>query len=109
MKKPETEKVLIIIEEFLAEIRRRLEGHPPRVRHKQDWGRGFILLLPQSAVLPGSDAGSHGAKQHRVLSSKTVRPLAPYSAVLGMLLRLGLRFVQWRLACNSVISEIIKC
>ena len=80
MKKPETEKVLIIIEEFLAEIRRRLEGHPPRVRHKQDWGRGFILLLPQSAVLPGPDAGSHGAKQHRVLSSKTVRPLAPYSA-----------------------------
>ena len=30
-----------------------------RARHKQDWGRGFILLLlPQTAVLPGSDAGS---------------------------------------------------
>ena len=27
-------------------------------RHKQDWGRGFILLLPQTAALPGSDAGS---------------------------------------------------
>ena len=34
------------------------EGHPLQVRHKQDWGRGFILLLPQAAVLPGSDAGS---------------------------------------------------
>ena len=34
------------------------EGHPLQVRHKQDWGRGFILLLTQNAVLPGSDAGS---------------------------------------------------
>ena len=22
------------------------EGHPLQVRHKQEWGRGFILLLP---------------------------------------------------------------
>ena len=43
--------------------RRRLEGHPLRVRHKQDWGRGFILLLPQDAVMPGSHAGSDGVKQ----------------------------------------------
>ena len=34
------------------------EGYPLQVRHKQDWGRGFIVLLPQTAVLPGSDAGS---------------------------------------------------
>ena len=34
------------------------EGYPLQVRYKQDWGRGFILLLPQTAVLPGSDAGS---------------------------------------------------
>ena len=32
--------------------------YPLQVRHKQDWGRGFILLLPQTAALPGSDAGS---------------------------------------------------
>ena len=38
--------------------RRRFEGHPLRVRHKQDWGRGFIFLLPQDAVMPGSDPGS---------------------------------------------------
>ena len=39
-----------------------------------------ILSLLQAAVLPGSDAGSDGVKQHQVLSSKTVRPLAPCGA-----------------------------
>ena len=34
------------------------EGHPLQARHKQNWGRGFILLLPQTAAPPGSDAGS---------------------------------------------------
>ena len=34
------------------------EGYPLQVRHKQDWGRGFILLLPQAAALPESDDGS---------------------------------------------------
>ena len=32
--------------------------HPIQVRHETGLGRGFILLLPQAAVLPGSDAGS---------------------------------------------------
>ena len=32
--------------------------YPLQVRHKQDWGRGFIRLLPQTAALPESDAGS---------------------------------------------------
>ena len=34
------------------------EGYPLQVRHKQDWGRGFILLLPQTAALPELDPGS---------------------------------------------------
>ena len=34
------------------------EGYQLQVRHKQDWGRGYILLLHQDAVLPKSDAGS---------------------------------------------------
>ena len=34
------------------------KGHPLQIRHKQDWGQGFILLLPQTAALPESDAGS---------------------------------------------------
>ena len=40
--------------------RRCLKRHPLQVRHKHDWSRGFILLLPQAAVLPGSDVGSDG-------------------------------------------------
>ena len=40
------------------ESRRRLKRYPLQVRQNQDLGRGFILLLPQAAVLPGSDAGS---------------------------------------------------
>ena len=42
--------------------RRCLEEHPLQVRHKQDWGQRFILLLPQAAVLPGSDSGSDVVK-----------------------------------------------
>ena len=38
--------------------RRRLERYPLQIRHKQDWGRGFILLLLQTVALPESDAGS---------------------------------------------------
>ena len=34
-----------------------LEGHLFWFRHKQNWGRGFILL-PQAAILPSLDAGS---------------------------------------------------
>ena len=34
------------------------EKYSLQVRHKQDWGRGFILLLPQTAALPESDASS---------------------------------------------------
>ena len=34
------------------------EGHPLQARHKQNWGQGFIFLLPQTAALPGSDTGS---------------------------------------------------
>ena len=34
------------------------EGYPLQARHKQNWGRGFILLLPQTAALPESNAGS---------------------------------------------------
>ena len=39
-----------------------LEGHSLQVRHKHDWGRGFILLLFQDAVLPESDAGNDFVK-----------------------------------------------
>ena len=35
-----------------------IEGYPLEIRHKQDWGRGFIFLLAQAAALPESDADS---------------------------------------------------
>ena len=54
---------------------RHLEGYPLQVRHKQDWGQGFILLLPQAGVLPRSDAGSDVVKP-----ALTVRPHAPCGA-----------------------------
>ena len=47
---------------LLSARRRRLERYPLQVRHKQDWGRGFILLLPQAVVLFESDAGSDFVK-----------------------------------------------
>ena len=47
-----------IIAIFFALLLSSFEGHPLQVRHKQDWGRGFILLLLQTAALPESDAGS---------------------------------------------------
>ena len=48
-----------VADEHLTSARRcRLESCPLQVRHKRDWGREFILLLPQAVVLPESDAGS---------------------------------------------------
>ena len=42
--------------------RHRLEGYSLQVRYKQDCGQGFILLLPQAAALPESDADSDVVK-----------------------------------------------
>ena len=47
-------KPMVKINNILRPIRFRLiEGHLLWVRHRQNWGRGFILLLPQDAVVPG--------------------------------------------------------
>ena len=45
--------MLLNIKMFPFPRRRRLEGHSLWVRYKKNWGRGFILLLHQAAVLPG--------------------------------------------------------
>ena len=60
--------------------RRRLKGYPLQVRHKQDRGRRFILLLPQTAALLDQMLAVMSLSQHRVSSSKTVRPRAPCGA-----------------------------
>ena len=79
----------------------RLEGHPLRVRHKQDWGRGFI----QAAVPSESDAGIDGVEPASSFVIKTVRPRAPY----GALLRCGLWLVQWRRTRNSMKKRDLIC
>ena len=43
----------------------------------RDWRRGFIVLLSQAVILPGSDAGSDGVEPASGFLSKTVRPRAP--------------------------------
>ena len=56
------------------------EGYPLQVRHKQDWGRGFILLLPQTAGLPGSDAGSYVIKPASSFVIQNCQTSAPCGA-----------------------------
>ena len=65
---------------FALARRRRLKRYPLQVRHKQDWGRGFILLLPQTAACLNQMLAVVLLSQHRVSSSKTVRHRAPYGA-----------------------------
>ena len=86
------------------------EGHPLQVRHKLDWGREFILLLPQTAALPESDAGSGVIKpassfviQNRQTSCSIWCPMH------GMLLVHGLRFAQRRHTRNSVKERDLIC
>ena len=90
--------------------RRRLKGHPLRVRHKQDWGREFILLLPQDAVLPGLDAGSDGVKSALGIVIQSRRPRASCGVdVWGMLLGHGLRLVQGGCTRNLIYACIGYC
>ena len=56
------------------------EGHPLQVRHKQYWGRGFILLLPRLLYCLDQMLAVVLLSQHRVSSSKTVRPRTPCGA-----------------------------
>ena len=56
------------------------EGHPLQVRHKQDWGRGFILFYPRLLHCLDQMLAVMSLSQHRVSSSKTVRPRAPCGA-----------------------------
>ena len=51
-------KLSLDLKNFDNARRRHLEKYSLQVRHKQNWGRGLILLLPRAAVLPRSDAGN---------------------------------------------------
>ena len=56
------------------------EGHPLQVRHKQNWGRGFILLLPQIVALPELDAGNDVIKPASSFVIQNCQPHAPCGA-----------------------------
>ena len=70
-----------------------MEEHTLQVRHKQDWGLGFILILPHATVLAGADVGIDVAKSALdfVISDLVLRAVPDE---WGTLLTCGLRFVQ---------------
>ena len=77
--------------------RRCLKGHPLTIRHKQDWGRGFILLLPQAAVLPGSDAGSDVVEPASSFVIQNRQTSAPCGAQC-----MGHAVKTWSAVCSAV-------
>ena len=89
---------------------RRLEGHSLQVRHKRDWDREFILLLHQTIVLPGSDAGNDSVEpassfviQNRLTSCSVWCPM--YGARYLKLQQYSLQFDERRRTCNSVKEQ----
>ena len=82
------------------------EGHIFQVRHKQDYGRGFILLLLQAAVLPRSDTGSDGVgpASNFVIQNRQIS-CSMWFPMLGR----GLRFVQWRRTRNLMRKQDSVC
>ena len=100
---------------FLSTSSSSFEGYPLQVRHKQDWGRGFILLLPKTVAMPGSDAGSDVIKpassfviQNRQTSCTMWCPMYCIGHAVSTWsstktgTKCGLRFSQKRHTRNSV-------
>ena len=84
--------------------RRCMEEHPLQVRHKHDWGREFILFLPQAAVLPGPDANIEFC--HSKSSNLVLHVVFDVSDTL---LGRGLRFIQGRCIRNTVKEQDSIC
>ena len=75
------------------------------VRHKQDWGREFILLLPRATELPVSDAGSvvvQAASNFVIQNRQT--SCSGGSHEWDVLLEGGWRFV-WRRRTHNSMKE----
>ena len=56
------------------------EGYPLQIRHKQNWGRGLSFYYHRLLYCLNQMLAVMLLSQHRVLSSKTVRPRAPCGA-----------------------------
>ena len=74
-----------------------MEDHPLQVRHKQEWGQGCILLLLETAVLPGSHVGNDGVES----ASGFVILNARLRALYGVQ-RMGHAIRTWSTACSRV-------
>ena len=71
------------------------EGYPLQVRHKSDWGQDFYY--PRLLHCLNQMLAVVLLSQHRVLSSKTVRPCAPCGArCIGHAVR------TWSVVCSGV-------
>ena len=70
------------------------ERYPLQVRHKQDSGRGFILLLPQAAALHKTDAGNGVIKPASRLRSRRLF-VSGVRNLLDNLARLGIHASEW--------------
>ena len=82
-----------------------MEEHSLRVRQTGLRPKAYPLLS-QAAVLPGSDAGSEGVKAASNFVIQTVRPRVRFNAeCMGLVIRNGLRFVQWRRTGNPVKEQ----
>ena len=79
---------------------RRLERYPLQARHKQDWGREFILLLPRLLYCLNQMLEVMLLSQHRVSSSKTVRSRAPRG---GRCIRHAVK--TWSAVCSEALHS----
>ena len=80
-------------------------GYPLQVRHKQDWGRGFILLLPQTAALPGSDAGSDVIKP---ASSFVIQNCQTSCSMWCPMYIIGHAVSTWSAVCTLATRNLVK-
>ena len=68
------------VDTFKSSLSSSFEGYPLQVRHKQDWAEGLFFYYPRLLHCLNQMLAVVLLSQHRVLSSKTVRPRSPCGA-----------------------------
>ena len=76
------------------------KGYQLYVRNKQDWGQRFMLLLLQSAVLPGSDAGSDVVEP---ASNFVIQNHQTWCSMCVLCMSIGHTVKTWSSACSLVL------
>ena len=72
------------------------EGYTLQFRHKQDWGRGFTFYYPRLLHCLNQMLAVMLLSQHLILSSKAVRPRAPYGTRC-----IGHAVSSWSTVCSE--------